>query len=608
LAVLPDLSLVIPIVRRLQFSPQVFVLLAFAALLAAPLTAPGYFVLAHDARHSVYFMQMFDAAFREGAIFPRWAEDMVFGYGYPLWIILAPLPYYGAEFFHLLGLDIPASIKAIEAVGWFASGLGMYWFASRVMDRNAGLVAGIAYLFVPYHIVDLYVRGAMPEFLAFVFPPFILLGIYQIYATRRLFYVPITAFAYGGMLLTHVQMSVLFSPVIAGYVLVLWMEERRRKDGGRRTKDDSLVRNTNRKDALRRTTEDGGRRTSEWLISNFGSPFVLSFAAILWGVGIAAVFFLPVVFEQRYLTSDPLIGGFFNFRLHFVNPSQLFSPFWGYGYAGTNGNDLFSLQLGIMPVFFGTLALLTLTRREAVSYQVAYFGIVTLCAVFAMLALSAPLWELAAPIVAFTQFPWRVLFVSAFALAFLAGASVRVFEPSGQFRGALMAALLLALAMLPFARPLYSEAVFTANTLMDFQVKDRELLGDTMWVEERPESSPLVEQYRAGSVTSIAAVVEGEATVEFVENRALSDTVRVDAATPARVQFYTRYFPGWWATIDGAPVTVEPSGEQGLVTVSVPPGTHTVSTHWGTTLPRVVGGVVSLVAAIGALVVIWRTR
>ena len=101
------------------------------------------------------------AALRDGALYPRWAADMVFGYGYPVWLILAPLPYYAAEFFHLLGFDFPASIKAVEALAWFASAGAMYLFAGRVLGRDAGLVAAIAYLFVPYHVVDLYVRGAL---------------------------------------------------------------------------------------------------------------------------------------------------------------------------------------------------------------------------------------------------------------------------------------------------------------------------------------------------------------------------------------------------------------------------------------------------------------
>ncbi len=605
---------------RLKFSPQYIVLLAFTALVAAPLTAPGYFMFAHDARHTVYFMQMFDAALRDGALYPRWATDMVFGYGYPVWLILAPLPYYAAEFFHLLSLDFPAAIKAVEIGAWFASASGMYWFASRVMDRNAGLVAGVAYLLAPYHVVDLYVRGAMPEFLAFVFPPFVLWAIYQIFSTRRAFYVPLAALAYGGMILTHVQMTVLFSPVILGYILVLWWSDRRQTTDDRRQTTDNRWQTT---DDRRQTTDD--RRQTIELSNHFitlslrrsiGSFLFRSILALAWGVAIAAVFFLPVVAEQKHLTNDPLIGGFFNFRLHFLNPSQLLSPFWGYGYAGINGNDQFSLQLGVMPLFFGILALFTLKRAQRARAQLIYFACVTLAAVIAMLAVSTPLWELAAPIVAFVQFPWRVLFVSAFALAFLAGAAVRAvgercgeaFATGEPFRAALIFSLLIAFSMFPFARPQYTATQFTWNTMMDFQVKDRELLGDTEWIQERPQTSPLVEQYRAGVITTKAVIVQGAGSVELLERRPSGDTIRVEAATPARVMFYTRYFPGWTATLDGAPAAIAPYGAQGLIALDVPAGTHTVTTHFGTTRARTIGALVSCLALLAALVVLWRAR
>lgn len=602
--------------RNFRVSPQFFVLAAFATLIAAPLTAPGYFMFAHDARHTVYFMQMFDAALRDGALYPRWAADMVFGYGYPVWLILAPLPYYGAEFFHLLGLDFPAAVKAVEAVGWFASAFGMYWFVSRVMDKNAGLVAGVAYLFVPYHVVDLYVRGAMPEFLAFVFPPFVLWAIYRLWDTRRAFYIPAAALAYGGMLLTHAQMTVLFSPVILGYVFTLWWVDRQQTT-------DELQESTVNSQQTRenhRTTQTPNHPVNRSPLYPFISlPLIRSFFALAWGIAIAAVFFLPVALEQKYLTTDPLIGGFFNFRLHFLNPSQLLSPFWGYGYAGVNGSDQFSLQLGIMPLFFGVLALFTLKRRERTSAHMVYFALVTLAAVIVMLSVSTPLWEIAAPVVAFVQFPWRVLFVSAFALAFLAGAAVRVVSPPlpaeegagvrlEPYRAALVFSLLIAFSMFPLARPQYTDAQFTWNTLMDFQVKDRELLGDTIWIQERPQDSPLVEQYRAGNITTKAAVVQGDGNVELLERRPSGDTVRVNAATPTRLMFYTRYFPGWTASVDGAPVTIEPYGDQGLIALDVPPGTHAVTTHWGTTTPRLIGAVISLAALAAALVFLWRTR
>jgi hypothetical protein len=260
-----------------------------------------------------------------------------------------------------------------------------------------------------------------------------------------------------------------------------------------------------------------------------------------------------------------------------------------------------------------------LWRGGTASAQLAYFAIVTLAAIFAMLSISTPLWELAAPIVAFTQFPWRVLFVSSFALAFLAGASVRLLEPilsseagsrvrNERFSAALVLSLLLAFAMFPFAQPQYTETQFTWNTLMDFQVQDRELLGDTVWVETRPQDSPLVEQYRAGSITTKAIVAEGQALLDLSERGALGDTVQVDADTPARIRFYTRYFPGWTATVDGNAVPLEPSGEQGLLTLDVPAGSHIVTTRWGTTPVRIVGAVISLFSIAAAVLWLWRTR
>lgn len=593
--------------RRFRVDPQVVILLAFTAILLAPLTAPGYFIYAHDARHTVYFLQMFDAALRDGALYPRWATDMTFGYGYPVWLILAPLPYYVGELFHLLGLDFVTSVKAVDAVALVASGLTMYLFASRVFGKNAGLVAAVAYLFVPYHVVDLYVRGAQAEYLSFAFLPLILWALYQFFTTRRLFYVPIVALAYAGLILAHISMAVIFSPVIGAYVLMGWVAWRpRTADKGQDTGAEphpSRDRETTADD--RPPIEENAEKKNQPLFF-YGMPIL----AIVWGFLLSAVFLLPVVLEHRYLTSEPLIGGFFDFRKHFVFLSQLLSPFWGYGYAGINGTDQFSLQLGVLPLFFGIVALVAAKRDAIQRAHLTLFALVTLGAVVLMLALSAPLWEIASPIIAFAQFPWRLLIVTAFALAVLAGAAVRAVAPEEAFAAGLLLALLLAGAMFPNARPQYTDAVFTLNTLMDFEVKDRELLGDTIWMapDKRPQDSPLVDQYRAGQITQKAVPVEGNAIVELVEHRSQGDTVRVNASSPARIMFYTRYFPGWTAQLDGAPVAVEPYGEQGLLSVAVPPDTHTLTTRFGDTPVRTLGTAISLASLLAALVWLWKTR
>lgn len=557
-------------VRSLRLEPRLVLLLAFSAFALAPLTAPGYFIYGHDARHSVYFLQMFDLSMRDGAWYPRWATDMVFGYGYPLWIILAPMPFFIGQALHLVGFDFVSAVKTVDGLALFFSSLAMYLYASRVLNKNAGLVAAVAYAYVPYHLVDLYVRSAQAELVSFVFPPLVLWAFHQLAVTRQSRYIPLAALSYAGLVLAHISMAVVFTPIIGVYLILLFFSARS---------------------------------------GNFHWRFALySFCTIALALGLAAVFLLPVLMEQKYLTSDPLIGGFFNYRKHFVNASQLLSPFWGYGYAGENGNDRFSLQLGLMPVL---LALVGLGAWKGVDRaarrHLAFFALVVAAVVLAILPVSAGVWEPFAAVVAFVQFPWRLLIVAGFALAFLSGAALYTLADEGHgFVPALIVALMFVVAGYAYTEPQHTDAVFNYQTQMEFEVKDRELLGDTIWMTgERPEDSPLVKQYLSGEVLEKAIALDDGAKVEMLRHGGQSDEARVQAATPTRVMFYTRYFPGWAATLDGKTQPLEPYGDQGLILVNVPAGSHVVRIRYEGTSPQQTGAIISGVSFLVTLV--WIT-
>ncbi|HMN30892.1 MAG TPA: hypothetical protein PKE45_22245, partial [Caldilineaceae bacterium] len=82
--------------------PYLILLLGLSLLAVTPLWSPGYFYDAHDGRHSVFYQVMFDASLRDGAWWPRWAMHHNQGYGYPTFIILAPIGFYLTELFVLL--------------------------------------------------------------------------------------------------------------------------------------------------------------------------------------------------------------------------------------------------------------------------------------------------------------------------------------------------------------------------------------------------------------------------------------------------------------------------------------------------------------------------
>ena len=139
-------------------------LAAISLLALLPMMQAGYFWGAHDARHAVYFSFEFDRVFRDGVLYPRWFPDMTYGYGYPLFNIYGPLAFYIGEAFHLIGFDFVTTVKLVFALAWVTSGLAMYGFVKRVFEhRGMAFIAGLLFVFMPYHMIDVYVRAAFAE-------------------------------------------------------------------------------------------------------------------------------------------------------------------------------------------------------------------------------------------------------------------------------------------------------------------------------------------------------------------------------------------------------------------------------------------------------------
>jgi len=196
----------------------VVLLCAFAV---APLAQPGFFWGAHDARHSVYFLVEFDRSIQDGILYPRWQPDYAFGYGYPFFNIYSPLAFYLGEAFHLLGLDFVAAVKVIFGLGFVLSALTMYVFARRVLGRWPGLVAAVVYVYVPYRLGDVYVRGVLAESFAFVFFPLLLWAFLELVETGQRRYLLAAGVSYAALLCTHNGTAFVFSLLLGAYIVVL---------------------------------------------------------------------------------------------------------------------------------------------------------------------------------------------------------------------------------------------------------------------------------------------------------------------------------------------------------------------------------------------------
>lgn len=233
------------------------------------LLTPGLPVT-HDGQDHVARIANFYLSLREGNIVPRWAGNLNWGFGHPILMFLYPLPSYIGSFFHALGFSLADSTKLVFATAFIASIFAMYVWLREHWGKIPAFVGAILYGFTPYRFVDLYVRGAIGEHVAFIFPPFILLGLYKRSAI-------LTSLAMAGLILSHNAVSLMFLPIIALYTLYLKRDIR----------------------------------------------------FILLGFLLSAFFWFPAFFEGKYTLRDIVTKGEFSDR--FVPWSWFFFSPWNYG-------------------------------------------------------------------------------------------------------------------------------------------------------------------------------------------------------------------------------------------------------------------------------------
>jgi hypothetical protein len=553
---------------RAKGDANVILMVAFTLFAWAPLVTPVYFLKAHDAAHSVFFLTEFHQGIQDGYLYPRWGPDHGLGYGYPTFIFYAPLPYYVAEVFHLLGAGPTAAIKITYALAFIFSGLTMYAFVKRLWGPRAGLVSAIVYTYVPYRLVDIYVRCAFTEFCAFVFFPLILLLFLELVETGQLRYLALAGLVYAGLILTHIVTAFLFTPLLMVYVLWLVLRQ-------------------------------AGSSLQQWL--RLGS---LSLAAAVLALGLSAVFLLPIPVERGYIAQGQWTRATYSYEQHFVYPFQLFSAFWDYGYAVEGPEDTMSLQLGLAAVTLTlVVAVLALRRRTSGRGTILFFLGLTLGIILAMLPFSLPLWRLLS-VAALVQFPWRLLALTAFTLSVPAGAVVLGAEGEGEDDsvtnpGLYVLLLVIVLASFGYTLPEYTELsprLETPAAPLDFELAHPDMVSMVAYTQEQPRSTPLVAQYLAGEPLMKAHALTKGATLEMVRHGGGSEEIIVRSSQEATIQFYTYYFPGWRGYVDGQEVPIRPEAPYGLITLDVPAGEHQVKIRFGDTPIRVVGKVISLLS------------
>lgn len=509
--------------------------------------------------YNIVWTEQFRALVRSGDLYPRWLPDSWDGLGSPTFYIYPPLYFWVASILDLLTLHL-LSVERLVPLTSLAflvfSGLAMRkWLADRAKGWGASIGA-IAYMAAPYHLNDIYSRGALAEAASYALIPMILIGLGGMAERHRAGFAT-TSLAYAALILTHLPTALIMS-----LFLLPWFTVYRAVRIG-----------------------PGGYRLL----------FEAALAAAL-GVGLAAFYVMPALQLAPFISYDALFGGFYRPANWYV----WFPDRWPrtYPVAWT----ILICAAATPLIAFAARWSFRERRRETLFWcAIAAVGVVM------ALGLVPPLWHL--PLVDRVQFPSRFLVLVEFALiTALAATAPGIRNPL-----VLMGAALWSAAM---GGVLF---VISLTTLPGNSMKPAKLEQIRSEFRDAPEYLPPMVPIEFGidpgmpDQTAIRLPETDAAMLEpaggsVTEHRARNGGARVvvRSPVPATLTLRRHVFPHWRVLDgDGNPVPIASSNE-GMVRWKVPEGRSVYRVRHGPVPGETLGAVVSGLSLALLLIFIFR--
>lgn len=523
-------------------------------LITLPLILPyfhnGYFPT-HDGEWAVVRLSDMYRELRDGQFPARYSGNLNFGYGYPLFNFAYPLPYYLGVFIHFFHIGFVDTIKLLFAVSVPLSFFFMFLASRKIWKSTiAGAISAILYVFLPYRMVDLYVRGSLGESLAFVFFPALLFFLLVLADNAQSKFGKLSvALLFAALLMTHNIMALYFGIILLVYLLVLYIAKKY--------------------DVLQTT-----------------------FLSLLFGLGISAFFWIPSLFEKKdiLLSKIPIADR----SLYFVSPFDLIIPKWGYG--APPAPDGFSYQLGIALVIMTILLAIEVffifwKQRFSTNFSFLIFFAFLLTSfilILNMFSYTSFLWYL--PLFSDINYPWTLLLPISFLLSLCTGFIIK--KPSLFRIIGIFACVVGFLFAIYYARPF--EYVDRGDNF--YLTNDATTTSSNeytpLWVKTLPSQRP--------DEKVVMLDKEGKISVETSTSKKI--VFHVELLKNSRVQINTIYYPGWKITINDQPTEISYTNNMGVMQINVPKGTNRIVANFTETPLRLMSDSISLISLFGIFI------
>lgn len=523
----------------------IIILIFIHVVFLFPFLKPGI-PLSHDGDGHIARIGAYYKAFQDGQIPPRWAGDLNFRFGTPVFIFNYQLPYYAATLLHLIGLNLEDTFKLILSISFILCGVGFFLWLSQLVRRDAAFLGAMLFGLAPYHFLNVFVRGAFGETVGLAIVPFVFWQIENIRNKNNIFDVFIAGILYGLLILAHNGTALMFSPVFLMYCLF--------------------------------------RMKNKYNLRSF-------FAFFLMGILVSSYFWLPAIVESRYVGGASEIGDMY--RQHFPPFSYLIYSRWGFG-SDVNDQNGLSPQVGIVLFIFVLITIINSLRHK--DKFVGFWLFIFFAAIFFTTSLSDIFWSNII-LLRLLEFPWRFT-----ALSSLAGAVIGSYIISKIKNKKIIYCISIILLIGSF---------FYTKTDIQNKRDDKYYYSfsgstvyrratTTIWTGGDPFEIP-------GNKISI---ISGNGKINNLTIKSNLHLFNITAESNVRILDNTFYFPGWRAEIDGekTPIEFQDINHRGLITFSVPKGSHKVEVKFIESPVRLVADMISLATVVLLILLIFLRK
>lgn len=509
-----------------------------------------------DYRHHLNWAYQVGTDIREGIPYPRWLSESNNGYGSPTMIFYSPLFYLLTGLVNLYNPSMVVSLKFVIFSGFFLAGMFMYIFLRDFCNHAASVAGGIAFQLLPYNMINLW-RGALAETFAIFWLPLIMYFVHRGFKKNKIHQWIGLSFSYAGLIITHLVSAYIFTFIIVLYTLYLSAKER-----------------------------------SYMLL-------LRSASAMIFGLSMAAIFFLPMLYERRFVHIEWITEvGWGNYRKNF-----LFM-------AGDSFNK--NLELITILLVFLVVNSLLLTLYQKRKYgrppdtQYVFFSGAFLFSIFMSTYFSLPVWSLV-PGLSTIQSPWRWLTVATLATSVLIGFTLETFSSLMKTDRFIRISMAMFHAFIIANLYLSSTYIITAEPMkrsdLEWILKNG---GDV--IEYRPIW--LFEKTKDFSKEKRTYVTfkEGDGSIDIANWESHYRLFIVNTESPSTVRISTFYYPGWTVLMDGMQMPIDIEKNSGAMLLRLPRGSHKVLLEFRDTPLRRTAEWISTISLIIAFAGLTVTR